>query len=123
MLVSMDNRRKLLNVTRVFEGSVNSAQFNFRIAVQQALRDNATAVVMAHNHPNGFAIPSTADVDTTRQFAEVLRLMGIRLLDHLIVSDDDFVSMAETPETAEIFRNTVSGRAAAVSDGDDPIEE
>ena len=104
VLVSMDNRSKLLNATRIFEGSVNSAQFNFRTAVQQALQDNATRVVMAHNHPNGFALPSNADIDTTRRFAEVLALVDIRLVDHIVVAEDDYVSMAETPMFAEIFR-------------------
>ncbi len=104
VLVSMDNRSKLLNATRIFEGSVNSAQFNFRTAVQQALQDNATRVVMAHNHPNGFALPSNADIDTTRRFAEVLALVDIRLVNHIVVAEDDYVSMAETPMFAEIFR-------------------
>ena len=96
ILISMDNKRKLLNVTRVFEGSVNSAQFNFRIAVQQALQDNATQVALAHNHPNGLCFPSTSDLQTTRRFAEVLDLMGITLVDHLIVAEGDCVSMADS---------------------------
>ena len=104
LLISMDNRRKVINATRIFEGSVNSAQFNFRIALQQALQDNASCVIMAHNHPNGFALPSAADVATTRRFAQVLALVGIRLLDHLIVAEDDFVSMADTPLFAGALR-------------------
>lgn len=106
MLISMDNRRKVLNATRVFEGSVNSARFNFRTAVQQALRDNATTVVLAHNHPNGFAIPSQADIATTHNFMQVLKLMDIQLVDHLVVAEDDFVSMADSKETAFMFTTT-----------------
>ncbi len=97
LLISMDNKRKLLNATRVFEGSVNSAQFNFRIAVQQALQDNATLVAMAHNHPNGIGLPSPDDLITTRRFAEVLELVGIKLIDHLIVAENDCVSLADSP--------------------------
>lgn len=96
LLISMDNKRKLLNATRIFEGSVNSAQFNFRIAVQQALQDNATQVALAHNHPNGLAIPSEDDLLTTRRFAEVLELMGVRLVDHLIIAENDCVSFADS---------------------------
>ena len=103
MLVSMDNRGKLLNATRIFEGSVNSSQFNYRMAVQQALRDNATVVVLAHNHPNGHALFSEADKNTTRAFAQVLELMDIQLLDHIVVSETDFVSMAESGDTAHFF--------------------
>lgn len=96
LLISMDNKRKLLNTTRIFEGSVNSAQFNFRMAVQQALQDNATQVVLSHNHPNGLAIPSRDDLITTRRFAEVLQLMGIKLVDHIIVAENDATSMADS---------------------------
>ena len=96
LLISLDNKFKKLNITRVFEGSVNSAQFNFRMAVQQALQDNATQVVLAHNHPNGLAFPSGDDLRTTRRFAEVLRLLDIRLVDHLVIAEDDCVSMADS---------------------------
>ena len=103
VLVSMDNKRKLLNTTRIFKGSVNSAQFNVRLAVQQALRDNATKVALAHNHPNGFAFPSQEDIDTTRRFAEVLQPLDIRLIDHLVVAENDCLSMAHLPELADLF--------------------
>lgn len=103
VLVSLDNRCKLLNATRIFQGSVNSSQFNFRGAIHQVLQDNATQVVIAHNHPNGFALPSEADVETTVRFATALNIVGVRLLDHLIVSEDDFVSLADSPRYREIF--------------------
>lgn len=103
VMISMDSRHKVLNTTRLFEGSVNSAYFSCRTAVQQALQDNATVVVIAHNHPNGFAFPSHADLDTTIQFAEVLASVDIRLADHIVVSEDDAVSMAATEAFAPIF--------------------
>ena len=104
LLISLDNKRKLLNATRIFSGSVNSAQFDLRTAVQQALRDNATAVVLAHNHPNGFAFPSQADADTTQRVANVLSPLSIRLIDHLVVAENDCLSMAHIPETAHLFQ-------------------
>ncbi len=103
VMISMDNRHKVLNTTRLFRGSVNSANFSNRLAVQQALQDNATRVAIAHNHPGGFAFPSGADVKTTVSFAEVLAAVDIRLMDHLVISDDDAVSMASTPEYHAIF--------------------
>ncbi len=94
VMVSMDNKRKVLNTTRIFQGSVNSAQFNVRLAVQQALRDNATQIVLAHNHPNGFCFPSDADVATTKYLIEVLKPLDIRVVDHLIVSEGDCLCMS-----------------------------
>ena len=117
VMLSMDNKRKLLNCTRIFEGSVNSAQFSMRQAVQQALRDNATAVVLAHNHPNGFAIPSEADLNTTRRFAQILRAMDILLVDHLIIAENDCVSMAYTDGCTDCFGGAPSD--AMVADGQD----
>lgn len=103
VLVSLDNKRKLLNATRIFEGSVNSAQFNVRLAVQQALRDNATQIVLAHNHPNGLCFPSVADISTTKYMMEVLAPLEIRLIDHLIVSDGDCLCMSRVEETRHLF--------------------
>ncbi len=118
VLLSLDNRYRLINATRVFSGSVNSTQFSCRIAVQQALRDNATQVVLAHNHPNGHAFYSDADVETTRRFRQATEMLGIRLLDHLIVSDGDFISLRDTPQTAGLFSND-RGRVSVVqNDGE-----
>lgn len=103
VLVSLDNKRKHLNTTCIFEGSVNSAQFNVRLAVQQALRDNATQVVLAHNHPNGFAFPSMTDVATTQYVAEVFRPLDIRLIDHLVVAEGDCLCMSQLAETRWMF--------------------
>ena len=96
VLMSLDNKQKLLNVTRIFQGGVNSASFNPRVVVQQALRDNATCVVLAHNHPRGYAVPSRDDVTTTQHLAEVLIALEVRLLDHLIFAEEDCVSMAQS---------------------------
>ncbi len=115
LMVSLDNKRKHLNTTRIFEGSVNSAQFNVRLAVQQALRDNATQIVLAHNHPNGFAFPSEADVTTTRYLQEVLRPLEIRLIDHLVVSEGDYLCMSKLPETHWMFDGSQPPSGAKVA--------
>lgn len=107
VMVSLDNKRKHLNTTRIFEGSVNSAQFNVRLAVQQALRDNATQIVLAHNHPNGFAFPSEADISTTHYLLEVLRPLDIRLMDHLVVAEGDCLCMSQLQETGWMFDGSV----------------
>ncbi len=116
VLMSMDNRYKVLNTTRVFTGSVNSTQFSMRGAVQQLLRDNATMVVMAHNHPNGHAFPSNADIETTRRFAKLLKDLGIKLIDHLIISEDDYVSLSQTRDIADIFRAQAEQTLPKVAD-------
>lgn len=113
LLVSMDNKRKHLNTTRIFRGSVNSAQFNVRLAVQQALRDNATQVALAHNHPNGYAFPSTADINTTRYVSQILAPLDIRLVDHIVVAEGDGLCMSLLNETRHLFDRSVRPDPAA----------
>ena len=60
-----------------------------------ALLSNAASIMVAHNHPSGNPEPSEADLVTTKKLEEVGDLMGIRLLDHLIIGDDQFISLKE----------------------------
>jgi DNA repair protein RadC len=63
--------------------------------LKEALKHNAAAVILAHNHPSGVAEPSQADLDITRQLKKALDLVDIRVLDHLIIAGGDTVSFAE----------------------------
>lgn len=103
VLICLDNRCKVLNCTVIFEGSVNSTEINVRLVLQHALMHNATAVILAHNHPSGHALPSKEDIDTTIAMAKALTVADIRLLDHIIVAEDDYVSMRDTASLKPIF--------------------
>ena len=95
-LLCLDAKCKALGCSEVGKGSVNSAGLSVRKIVETALALNATSVVLAHNHPSGLAIPSNEDVTTTRRVAMALYAVGIFLADHIVVAEDDFVSMAES---------------------------
>ncbi|MBQ2061981.1 MAG: DNA repair protein RadC [Oscillospiraceae bacterium] len=95
-LMCLDAKGKLLSCQTVAEGGVNVTAVSVRQVVDLALRSNATSVVLAHNHPSGVALPSQADQFMTRQVADALRPLGIRLLDHIVVADGDYVSMAQS---------------------------
>lgn len=95
-LLSLDAKCKVLSCMEVGKGSVNSAGLSVRKIVETALSVNATSVVLAHNHPSGLALPSNEDVVTTRRIAMALNAVGIFLADHIIVADDDFVSLAQS---------------------------
>ena len=102
-LVCLDNRDQVISGAVVREGSVNAADISVRTIVQHALAHNATQVILSHNHPSGFALPSRADVATTTRMAEALQAVDVHLLDHIIVAADDFVSMRDTPTMAHLF--------------------
>lgn len=95
-LLCLDAKCKVLACKEVGEGSVNSASVPVRRIVEMALSLNATSVVLAHNHPSGLALPSGEDVQTTRRLATALDAVDITLADHIVVADDDYVSMAQS---------------------------
>ena len=95
-LLCLDAKCKVLCCKEVGEGSVNSAGISVRKIVETALGANASAVVLAHNHPSGVAIPSGEDIQTTRRIAMALQAVDVQLVDHLVVADADYVSMVQS---------------------------
>ncbi len=94
-MVCLDAKCKVLNCKLLFRGSVNSANISVRKIVENALVYNSTSVIIAHNHTSGIAIPSDEDKITTRRIDQALKAVDITLSDHIVVADDDFVSMAD----------------------------
>jgi DNA repair protein RadC len=95
-MACLDSVHRVINCTEVGRGVVNSAEVSVRKIVELALRQNAAAVLLAHNHVNGLALPSKEDELTTRQIAAALSMVGITLVDHIIVAGREFVSMADS---------------------------
>ena len=95
-MVCMDAKYKVLNCRLLFRGSVNTANISLRRIVENALNSNASNVIIAHNHTSGIAIPSNEDVDVTKRIIQALSAVDITLTDHIVVADDDFVSMADS---------------------------
>lgn len=96
ILLCLDAKCKKIVCRQIGEGSVNSASISPRRVAEIALNVNATSVILAHNHPSGIALPSTDDVHTTKLIAKSLHAVDIVLTDHIIVADDDYVSMAQS---------------------------
>ncbi|MBQ6890712.1 MAG: DNA repair protein RadC [Oscillospiraceae bacterium] len=96
MLLCLDAKCKLLCCREIAQGSVNSANISTRSIAEIALSVNASTVVLAHNHPSGLAIPSREDIVTTQRLASALAAVDIYLADHIIVADDDYVSIAQS---------------------------
>ena len=92
----LDRKGKLLACKRLTEGGVSTAEVNIRKVVENALLTSASAVILSHNHPSGVALPSKDDYCTTDQVKAALATIGVALTDHIIVADNDFVSMADS---------------------------
>ena len=95
-LLCLDRKGKLLSCKQLAEGDVSGASLNIRKVVETALLTSASAVILAHNHPSGVALPSADDEAATRQVQQALSTIGVELVDHIIVADQDFVSMADS---------------------------
>jgi len=94
-LLYLDKRHRLIAFEELFRGTIDGASVHPREVVKAALRYNCAAIICAHNHPSSSAEPSQADEFITQRLKAALELVDIRLLDHLVVSAQDSVSLAE----------------------------
>ena len=91
----LDNRHRVLGFEELFRGTLNGTAVYPREIVKWALKHNAAAVILVHNHPSGVAEPSRADELLTARLKEALALVEIRVLDHVVVGDGELVSFSE----------------------------
>lgn len=92
----LDGKGKLLLCRQLSQGDMDSAALSVRQVVNNALRCGASAVVLGHNHPSGVALPSEEDRAVTLRVRDALKTLDICLLDHIVVADGDYVSMAQS---------------------------
>jgi DNA repair protein RadC len=91
----LDNANRLLAFEKLFHGTINEAKVYPRRIVQKAIEYNAAAILLAHNHPSGECNPSSSDKQVTQVLSTILKIIDVRLLDHIIVSCTDSYSFAE----------------------------
>lgn len=91
----LTNRHEVITGEIMFNGTIDGAAVYPREVARAALEHNAAALILAHNHPSGEPTPSQADRQITDQLVKALGLLEIRILDHLVVGRDSWVSLAE----------------------------
>ena len=94
-MICVDQSGRVLHPALMHRGTIDQVQIYPREVVETALRYHAHAVLLAHNHPSGLALPSPEDRQTTLVLKAALEAVGIVLADHIIVADDDFVSLRD----------------------------
>ena len=100
-MLCLDGTGNLLNCCKIGSGSVSSVNVDKRSVLETAFRNNTDGVIFAHNHPGGVVAPSREDILLTSELCSLLKTVGIRLIDHIIVSGGDYLSLA----SVEKFRN------------------
>ncbi len=93
-VMCLDNQRRVLSMKQVAEGSTYRVMIDTRKVVEYALQQKAFSVILVHNHPMGMIEPSDTDIGLTRRLQEAFQLLGISVIDHIIVGDDMYYSMA-----------------------------
>lgn len=94
-LILLDTRNRVLRTPTVYKGSLNTSVVRIGEVFRSALKENAAAMIVAHNHPSGDPSPSPEDVNVTRQLVQAGQLLDIDVLDHVIIGRQRYVSLKE----------------------------
>lgn len=91
----LDSRKRLIKQETLFIGSLNSSIIHPGDIFKTALAESAAAIIIAHNHPSGDPAPSKEDIEISRQLVQAGDILGIQLLDHIIIGDNNYISLSE----------------------------
>ncbi len=103
ILLLVDSKCKELFCGVISSGTNTNSDVNIRKVVELSMRYNATLAAVAHNHPSGIAFPSKPDIKATQAISQTLSTIGVTLYDHVIVADDDAISMRKSALCDEAF--------------------
>jgi len=94
-VILLDTRNRVLQIVTVYQGSLNSSQIRVGELFKAAIRRNAAAIIVVHNHPSGDPTPSPDDVAVTRAIVDAGKLLDFEVLDHLVIGCGRYVSLKE----------------------------
>jgi len=94
-VILLDRRNRVLETVEVYKGSVNSSQVRVGEIFKEAVRKNASAIIVVHNHPSGDPTPSPDDVAVTRAIVQAGKLLDVDVLDHMVIGQGKWVSLKE----------------------------
>src|SRR5512133_313464 len=95
LVLLLDGKNRIIRRVQISEGSLNQSIVHPREVFSPAVKESAAAIILVHNHPTGDPSPSTEDIAITRRLREAGDIMGIKVLDHIIVGDGEFISFVE----------------------------
>ncbi len=103
-ITSLNAKGKFLGFDVLSIGDVTSVELSVRRVIETVIKRNPACVVMSHNHPAGSALPSADDIRLTANISDTLENINVKLLDHIILCNNDYVSMSQSKEFDYIFR-------------------
>ncbi len=102
-LLCLNRLGKVLSFDVLAEGDIDSVGVSIRSLIERIISTDATAVVLAHNHPGGIALPSQSDIVLTQAISNALKTISVNFCDHIIIAGEDYISMAQSSEYKELF--------------------
>ena len=102
LVISVDAKAKPVGIEMVSIGTISEIRVDTKDIFKHAILSNACGVIVIHNHPSGELEPSSEDIQFTKKMIKVGRLLGIDVLDHVIISDNDHLSMKDTTTLWEL---------------------
>ncbi len=94
-ILFLNNANRVLQISQISKGGITGTLVDIRLVVRRALELGAVALILAHNHPSGNLQPSSADKELTRKLQEAVKVFDIRILDHLIITEQHYFSFAD----------------------------
>ena len=95
MAFFVDKGSRVLGWEKICEGSIDEIRINPADLMKASLKYKAYGVIIAHNHPGGTAVPSSLDIETTKVLSKALSYLNLKILDHVIIADDNYISFSE----------------------------
>ena len=95
LILSLDSRNTLIKISEISIGSLNANLVHPREVFKEAIQSLANSVILIHNHPSGDAIPSKDDIEITKQLMGAGEIIGISILDHIVIGNQDYKSMKD----------------------------
>lgn len=102
-VTSFSGNGNILGFDILGEGNISEVNVSTREVIETVLKRQAVCAIIAHNHPNGTAVPSEEDIAVTKNIQSALSHINVKLLDHIVISGDDYVSMAQSRLFMKIF--------------------
>lgn len=101
LVLFLNSKNKIVGYDIVAKGSINLCAVSMADIFRPAIAIGAASIIVAHNHPSGEVVPSESDVRLSKKVDQASEILGIPVLDHIIVSDNDYVSFEDSPEEFE----------------------
>lgn len=100
----LDTRKRILKEEIIFVGTLDVSIVHPREILKSAIKESASAIIISHNHPSGNSAPSDEDIKITGQMIDAAELVGIPLLDHVIIGDENYTSLRSSDELRSRFK-------------------